>query len=263
METIEHVIQQPAKRVHQTPLLFQHGAWHGAWCWQAWMDYFASLGYETHAISLPGHGNSSMHKKHLNLYSFKDYVNTLSDQIESISPQPVVIAHSLGGAVLQKYLENHSMPGAVFLSTLPSNGILSMCLRLLQRHPLPILSGILKLNFYEWVKTPKLAQELFLNKDTQIDIISFQKQLVGESAMVAVGLLFPFAKVNPNESPMLFISGDKDAVFTLKEQDRTAKKYDSKNLVIENQAHNLMMESAWKQVADVIDNWLTYELALP
>ena len=81
--------------------------------------------------------------------------------------------------------------------------------------------------------------------------------------MVAIRLLFPFAKVNPNESPMLFISGEKDAVFTLKEEDRTAKKYSSKNLIIENQAHNLMMESAWKQVADVIDNWITHELALP
>jgi pimeloyl-ACP methyl ester carboxylesterase len=204
-----------------------------------------------------------MHKRHINFYSFKEYVDTLSDQIDTVSPKPVVIAHSLGGAVLQKYLENHSIPGAVLLSTLPSNGILSMCLRLLQRHPMPILSGILKLNFYEWVKTPVLAQELFLKKDTQIDIVSFQKQLVGESAMVAVQLLFPFAKVNPNKSPMLFISGDKDAVFTRKEEDRTARKYNSKNLIIENQTHDLMMESAWKQVADVIDNWITHELALP
>lgn len=263
MESIEHVIRQPAKRIHQTPLLLQHGAWHGAWCWQTWMDYFASLGYETHAISLPGHGQSSMHKKHLNFYSFQEYVNTLSDQIGTISPKPVVIAHSLGGAVLQKYLESHSLPGAVLLSTLPSNGILPMCLRLLRRHPVPILSGILKLNFYEWVKTPELAQALFLNKDTQIDITAFQKQLVGESAMVAVRLLFPFAKVNRHRSPILLISGEKNAVFTISEEDRTAKRYNTENLVIQNQAHNLMMESAWKQVADSIDNWITQELALP
>ena len=263
MEIIEHVVRQPAKRLHQTPLLFQHGAWHGAWCWQSWMDYFASLGYETHAISLPGHGNSSMHKRHINFYAFKEYVNTLCDQIETISPKPIVIGHSLGGAVLQKYLENHSLPGAVLVSTLPSNGILPMCLRLLQRHPIPILSGLLKLNLYEWVKSPELAQALFLNKDTQIDIFWFQKQLVGESMMVAVRLLFSFAKVNPNRTPMLFISGDQDAIFTMEEDDRTAKRYGSKNFIIENQAHNLMIESAWKQVADVIDNWVTDELEVP
>ncbi len=263
METIEHVIRQPAKRVHQTPLLFQHGAWHGAWCWQSWMDYFPSLGYETHTISLPGHGKSSMHKGHINLYAFREYVDILCDQIEAISPRPVVIGHSLGGAVLQKYLENHSIPGAVLLSTLPSTGILPMCLRLLRRHPIPILSGILKLNLYEWVKNPELAQALFLNKDTRIDIISFQKQLGGESMMVAIQLLFSFAKVNSNKSPMLFISGGKDAIFTMKEEERTAKRYNSKNLIIENQAHNLMMESAWEQVADVIDNWIIHELELP
>ena len=53
METIEHIIQRPEKQSHETPLFLQHGAWHGAWCWNQFLDYFASLGYEVHAISLP------------------------------------------------------------------------------------------------------------------------------------------------------------------------------------------------------------------
>ena len=79
MEMIEHIVQQPEKRTHKTPLLFQHGAWHGAWCWELWMDYFASLGYEVHAISLPGHGKSSQNK-HINFYTLKDYVDTLAGE---------------------------------------------------------------------------------------------------------------------------------------------------------------------------------------
>jgi pimeloyl-ACP methyl ester carboxylesterase len=263
MEIIEHIVKQPEKRTHKTPLLFQHGAWHGAWCWQLWMDYFSSIGYETHAISLPGHGKSSLNKKHLNFYTFKDYVDTLASEIDIISPKPIVIGHSLGGAIIQKYLETHQLPGAVLLATLPSNGMLPMTLRLIQRYPIPILFGMMKFSLYDWVKTPKLAHDLFLNSKTDIDVLAFHKQLVGETTMLAASLMFPFAKVNPSKSPMLVISGEDDAVFTVEEENVTAEKYGAKNIIIKGQAHNLMMESGWKQVADVIDNWITTELKLP
>ncbi len=262
MENIEHNIQQPTFRTHKTPLLFQHGAWHGAWCWQQWMDYFASLGYEVHAISLPAHGKSSFNKKHINFYNFKDYVSTLASQIETISPPPVVIGHSLGGAILQKYLENHQLPGAVLLASLPSTGMFQMTRRLFRRNPMSIITGQLKLNLYDWVKTPELAHDLFLNSKTEIDIVAFQKKLVRETAN-GLPLMVPFAKVNPAKSPVFVIAGEKDAIFTVDEEKITAEKYGAKYIVIEGQAHNLMMESAWKQVADLIDNWITRELGLP
>jgi pimeloyl-ACP methyl ester carboxylesterase len=261
-ENIEHNIQLPIVRKHKTPLLFQHGAWHGAWCWQLWMDYFVSLGYEVHAISLPAHGTSSCKKRHINFYTFKDYVETLTSQVKDISPKPVVIGHSLGGAILQKYLENHQLPGAVLLASLPSIGMLPMAVRLLHNYSIPTFTGMLKLNLYDWEKTPKLAQDLFLNSKTEINVVAFQKQLARESINV-FPFLFSFAKVNPIKSPILVIAGEKDAMFTVDEEKITAEKYGAKSVVINGQAHNLMMESAWKQVADVIDNWLTHELELP
>ncbi len=110
MENIEHIIRQPTDRTRQTPLLLQHRAWHGAWCWELWLDYFASLGYEVHAISWPGHGHSPLKKRHINLYTLGDYVDTLANAVRSISPTPIVIGHSMGAAVLQKYLERHHLP---------------------------------------------------------------------------------------------------------------------------------------------------------
>lgn len=262
MENIEHNIQQPAVRAHKTPILFQHGAWHGAWCWQLWMDYFASLGYEVHAISLPAHGKSSANKGHIIFYTFRDYVNTLASQVETISPRPVVIGHSLGGGILQKYLEDHQLPGAVLLSSLPATGMFPMMLRLLRRHPIPTLKAFLKLSPYEWVRTPELVQDLFLNSKTEIDTAAVQKQLTREMINM-FPLLFPFARVNPRKTPMLVIAAEKDILFTLEEEKRTAERYGANNIVIRGQAHNLMMESAWKQVANTIDNWITSEVELP
>jgi alpha-beta hydrolase superfamily lysophospholipase len=121
---------------------------------------------------------------------------------------------------------------------------------------------MLKGNLYEWIKTPELAQALFLNSETNMDIAEFHKKLVRESAY-PFSHLFPFAKSNPDKSPVLVISGEKDAFFTVEEENITAKKFGAKNIVIKGQAHNLMMESAQEQVANIIDNWITNELQLP
>ena len=261
METIEHIIKQPEKRAHETPLLFQHGAWHGAWCWELWLGYYASLGYEVHAISLPGHGKSSMNKALINFYTLKDYVDTLAGEVEKISPKPVVIGHSMGGAIVQRYLETRQLPGAVLLATLPAAGMLPMTLRLLRQYPLATLKSILAMNMYEAVKTPEMVHELFLNPETEIDVMAFQKQLVRESYGTQ-RLMFPFKKVNAEKSPVLVIAAEKDAFFTLEEERKTAEKYGAKFVLIKGQAHNLMLESAWKKTADVVEGWLR-ELNLP
>jgi len=40
---------------HPTPLLFVHGAWHAAWCWdENLLDFFADKGFRAVAVSLRG-----------------------------------------------------------------------------------------------------------------------------------------------------------------------------------------------------------------
>ena len=44
---------------HPVPLLFVHGGWHAAWCWDDhFLDFFAAAGYRAVALSLRGHGTS-------------------------------------------------------------------------------------------------------------------------------------------------------------------------------------------------------------
>jgi len=62
---LEIISRQPAashgsrESLHPTPLLFIHGMFHGAWCWDAhFLDYFAGHGFAAYVVSLRGHGNS-------------------------------------------------------------------------------------------------------------------------------------------------------------------------------------------------------------
>lgn len=258
METIEHIIKQPSERKHETPILLQHGAWHASWCWKFWLDYFAELGYEVHAISLPGHGQSSQNKRFLNSYTLGNYVNVLATEIDKLDKPPIVIGHSMGGAVVQKYLQHHAnVVGAVLLATIPSTGILKMILRTLKNHPASTLKGLLTFNLYHWVDSPTLAKSLFLNETSEIDPISFHQKLGPESLAMGLQTMFPFAKVNRDTAvPTLVVAAEKDNVFTVAEEKATAQKYNADFILIKDQAHNLMMESAWQSVADQINQWI-------
>ncbi len=46
---IERIVYIPRKRRFDTPIVMQHGMWHGAWCWARWQELFAAWGWETHA----------------------------------------------------------------------------------------------------------------------------------------------------------------------------------------------------------------------
>ncbi|HZG68660.1 MAG TPA: alpha/beta fold hydrolase, partial [Herpetosiphonaceae bacterium] len=62
--SLELISKQPRSQARSSPVLFVHGAWHGAWCWaEHFLDYFAERGYGAHALSLRGHGGSAGHER--------------------------------------------------------------------------------------------------------------------------------------------------------------------------------------------------------
>lgn len=262
---LEHLTRTPKTRIHQTPLLLQHGAWHAAWCWEGWMDIFAEKGYEVHALSAPAHGGSDLVKGHINLHSLADYVRALETVVESISPRPVVIGHSMGGAILQKYLETHTLPGAVLLASIPAGGILAFALRQILRYP-DLLISLLLWNTYGYVKTPQRAKEQFFGPDSTVDPVAFHQRLQRESFLVALQTMFPFAsrtKVLQGKTPILALAGEKDAIFTVNEEQKTAVRYNVPLKVFPRQGHNLMVEPLAREVADYVDTWITETLRLP
>src|SRR3974377_950280 len=48
---IERIVYTPGQRKHLTPILMQHGMFHGAWTWRWWQPLFAEWGWESVAVS--------------------------------------------------------------------------------------------------------------------------------------------------------------------------------------------------------------------
>ena len=82
-----------------------HGSFSDARVWdENFLPYFARRGYAAHAVSLRGHGRSEGHQ-HLHTWRLSDYVADLTQAVATLPAPPVLIGHSMGGMVLQKYLE--------------------------------------------------------------------------------------------------------------------------------------------------------------
>jgi pimeloyl-ACP methyl ester carboxylesterase len=158
---LEILSSQPSSPSHPVPVVFVHGAWHGAWCWtEHFLPYFAERGYEAHALSLRGHGGSPGRER-LRWTSLAEYVADVASVLEGLPRAPVLVGHSMGGAVVQQFLETHTLPGAVLLASVPPAGALRAALRVARRHPLQFAKANLTLSLYPLIDTPRLAREAF------------------------------------------------------------------------------------------------------
>lgn len=60
---------------HPVPLLFVHGGWHAAWCWnEHFLDFFADEGFQAVAVSLRAHGKTATSQR-LRTCSIADYAD--------------------------------------------------------------------------------------------------------------------------------------------------------------------------------------------
>jgi pimeloyl-ACP methyl ester carboxylesterase len=133
--TLEVIDKGSGSDSHPVPLLFTHGAWHAAWCWdEHFLGFFADKGSRALALSLRGHGSSSSPKA-LRWSSFADYVDDVASIAAGRPARPVVIGHSMGGLVVQKFLESHEAAAGVLLASGPPRGALGCTLRLARRLP--------------------------------------------------------------------------------------------------------------------------------
>ncbi|HYV91669.1 MAG TPA: alpha/beta fold hydrolase [Chitinophagales bacterium] len=261
---LEIISKYPVGSQHPTPLLFIHGMMHGAWCWDVhFLGYFAEHGFGAHAVNLRGHGNSEG-RENLRWTRIADYVEDVVKAVRQLHSSPVLIGHSMGGFVIQKYLENHKAPGAVLLSSPSPSGLMPTILRIARRRPLAFAKANLTLSLLPVVATPQLAREAFFSPDfPDEELLTYWKQMEEESYMALLDMVaLDRPKPARVKTPMLILGAARDNMLKPREIEAAAKAYNTRAEIIPDVAHNSMLEQHWQNVAERILGWLKEQLQL-
>jgi pimeloyl-ACP methyl ester carboxylesterase len=256
---LEIISRLPATPAHPTPLLFVHGAWHGAWCWQAhFLDYFAQAGYAVHALSLRGHGQSEGRAR-LRWTRIAECVEDVVQVAGQLSAPPVLIGHSMGGLVVQKYLETQPAPAAVLMASVPPAGALGATLRTARRHPREFIHTNLTWSLWPLVGTPALARETFFSAHLpEAELQAYFPQLQDEGYLAFLDMV-AFNRPRPYRVPhipMLVLGAGQDAVFSPAEVEATARAYHTQAVLFPEMGHDMMLDVGWQAVAGHIAGWL-------
>jgi pimeloyl-ACP methyl ester carboxylesterase len=256
---LERITRKPEHAKYATPLLFVHGAWHGAWCWdEHFLPYFAAQGFTVQALSLRNHGRSTS-RGQLRGRRGADYVADVAWAVRQLGTPPVLIGHSLGGYVVQKYLEQRPAPAVVLLASIPPRGALGATLRTVRRRPWAFLQANLQRRLWPIISTPQLTREAFFSRDIPAaQLAAYFARMQDESYLAYLDMLFLHVprprRVAP--TPMLVLGGADDAIIAPAEVRATARTYHAAGGIFPRLAHDLMLEAGWQAVADRIIAWL-------
>jgi pimeloyl-ACP methyl ester carboxylesterase len=251
---LELLENNPFKILNKKPLLFIHGMFHGAWCFEEYyLPYLEKKGYKAFAMSLSNHGNSGR-RKNFNLLTIKQYVKDIEEVIDRIGSEPILAGHSMGGFVVQKYLEKNAHKKAILMASVPPYGIWGVTFRVLKNYPLTYLKTNVTLNLKHLVNDKYIFKKLIFTDDTSYEEIEkYHNKLDSESFSAYFGMLgFNLVKPKKINTKFLVIGGEKDQSLVLKDLKKTAKIYHTNPVILEGVGHNLMLDKQWQKGLDKI-----------
>ncbi|WP_420629326.1 alpha/beta hydrolase [Candidatus Leptofilum sp.] len=240
-----------------TPLLFVHGACLGAWCWQdGFLDFFAEAGYQAIALNLRGHGGSATDKP-LQKVRIDDYVADVASVAEKLAHPPVVIGHSMGGLIVQRFAANYATSGVVMMSPSPFAGMLSQSLRLLRTHPGRFFIASLWRDIHRIYPDNRRVRNIMFSPSTPEEIVTrCRERLQKESWTATQEMNPPLKQAYDINVPMLVLGAEYDGTVLPDAICDTAVAYKAPCHIFKNMGHNLMLEPDWREVAAYIQNWL-------
>lgn len=254
---LEAITRSPSTPTHKTPLLFIHGMWHGAWCWDDYfLPFFAEQGYRATALSLRGHGNS---EGKIRGSTIRDYVRDVEQVAATFDTSPVLIGHSMGGFITQKYLEtHHETPAGVILVSNPNFGLWPGFFRVLRHDPRIVLKCLITTDVRPVVEKPADARWALFSADLpEAQLLKHHARMTGESFRAFLDLLgLNLAHPKRVTTPLLVLGAENDTVIPPSDVHATAKAYGTRAEILPGLAHDVMLEARWKSVATRIEEWL-------
>ena len=258
---LELITHRPDRKKNVPPrqLLFVHGAFVAAWCWDDnFLPYFAKHGFTAHALSLRGHGGSGGRDR-LETTSVDDYEADVQLIARHLGGPLDVIGHSMGAMIVQRCLHKLNATNAVLMASVPPGGLLGSSMLMAARDP-HLFTDINRIQH----SRPNFSTVLGVRRAVFSDHLSDEEvgrhlaRMQPESHRAILDLSWPqqFFIGRSTGLPVLVLGGESDAFFTRGMIEATARVYGVTAEIFPDIAHAMMLERNWQLVADRIIEWL-------
>ena len=252
-----------------TPVVFVHGLWLLSSSWKRWRDLFEANGYTTIAPGWPDdpatvreafeHPEVFAHKK---VQAVTDHY---LDAIRQLEKKPGVVGHSFGGLIAQKIAGSGASAATVTIDNAPFRGVLPLPVSSL-RSAFPVLGNpanygkAIALTFpqfkYGWANNVDDVEAKQLYETFHVPapgVPLFQASIANFNPLSETRV----DSKNPERGPLLVIAGENDHTIPLAVTEATFKIQSKHNPGvteierIPGRGHSLVIDSGWKEVADV------------
>lgn len=257
--TIHTIHRSPARPSKMPPLLFIHGGYVNAGCWDIhFLPWFAAQGYDCHAIDLSGHGLSEG-RDCLDYFGLDDYIEDALQKIASFDRPPIVIGHSMGATVTEGILLRQPVEAAMLLSPVPTIGTLGAVMRLASCYP-QFFIEITRLSRLEVTEDNLLLMRnvYFSPQMPPQDLLTFTHLIQEESQRVVTELMMLAWKLQPQRPklPVLVMGGELDLLFPPSLLPFVARRWQADLEIVADTGHVIMLDVQWENVAKRMLSWL-------
>lgn len=256
VEGLEVLSRRPLRPTGRPPLLFVHGAAHGAWCWdEHWMPAAAAEGWPCHAVSVRGHGASRGAGARLWTERIDDYVDDVLQVVVSLPQPPVLVGHSMGGLIAAHILARYPARAGVLVATIGLRHGLGFAWRLVRRHPLIYLRSAAP-------NPPPLPPDYLFTGLDDAEAHAYAGRMIPESILALLQLQGLRRPPGATVAPVLVLGGGDDAVIPAVDVARAARRYGSRARFFPGMGHDLMLDRGWRAPLDVTLRWLEITLGV-
>lgn len=258
LEVLHYAPTAPAKV--GPPLLFIHGAFMSAQCWERhFLPWFSQRGYDCWAFSFRGHGSSSG-REFLSLASLDHYRQDLDQAVAQLPATPILIAHGMGGLVVHRWLHEHRAPAVALLGSVPPAGSVCSMMQLAMTDPQALCAlNQLQNSQQSGLDLAKMKKLLFspATPETWIDDCLPLFQAESQRALVDISVMH-FEPLPADKRPrVLILGGELDSLLPHHLVHAAAAHCGVQGQTVPGIGHALMLEPDWEQVAQRLADWLT------
>jgi pimeloyl-ACP methyl ester carboxylesterase len=249
-------------RSNYKTVIFIHGAWSSGDVWNNYKNHFSEKGHKTLSPTFSYHATTT--NDSLIGMSMEDYVSEIREIVKSLNNPPVIVAHSMGCIIAQRLAIEDLIEKMILIAPPANYGMMP---------PSESIKSVKWVNSIKHLKSsltkPTFEQAVNgmlhnLSETKQKEVYS---KMTYESGLVMKEMIWIknlFGK-KPNkikyskvDIPILLVSGGLDNASPVKIAKKLSEKYKSNSeiKIFAKNAHWMMEENNWLEIAEYITNWI-------